>query len=440
MATSGLSLVRLPAEAEAQRILADAVGKLPHSEELKARWNLCRSLEWAYKNLSVPEKVAANRQYLLGSLAIDIGQAIQKHPPLADLVVMAMLRALIAGAPALQHPGGARLAQLSIAQELAIDSAITALDTHVAQISAGTHDAIIEQMFPKGDWDDKWALIGYSNADVVKKTFVLALAAVRGLRNAGNIKVDAFASPIGAAGLTSTARMTFPSTFFDKRLNEMEATVAHESTHAITDNGSRTGDEGGYIGSPKFANAIFAERRKNAAHFEAVIRLINGENLAGGQGAGPDGPKGQANEIMRRAWGRGLDLYLQLHEFHEFPANILRQPSLAKPSPRQISKILGLSTHKKPDGPINAIAEGELAAAENRVGKLGALFGAVNRACDLVQLDDPPLTVDKILARLVEMGGPLRKTTNHAKTIAMIKTLANWNDEAIAKFARKDYT
>jgi hypothetical protein len=90
--------------------------------------------------------------------------------------------------------------------------------------------------------------------------------------------VDSYGPAIKAGGLSNPERMARAPGFFGEGDGEREAILAHETTHAIGGN-SRTNDMGGYIGSQMFQSATNPARLKNAAHFEAVIRLINGEAL-----------------------------------------------------------------------------------------------------------------------------------------------------------------
>lgn len=434
MATPAIHLHRLPSDAEATRILNDAIGKGPDSKEVKERRNLCRALDWAYKGLAPADKALAVHQYA-GNLTADLAAAMQKPDSRPDAIILALLRALIAGKAALQHPGGARLAVMTPAQDTALRIALFAFESHLREMARGTYDPLIYQVFPAEAGDSVWGIVGKSNAHVVKETFANALAAAKRLLAAGNIRVDSYSPVIFAGGLTNPDQMAFPVSFFVKTPNEMEATLAHESTHAIA-NSSRTNDEGGYIGSQKFEIATFAERRMNASHFEAVIRLINHEVLPPAQPGAVLDVKGQAKEIVRRAWDKGLNLYLNLHTYQTTPAHLAHPPDAQHA--KQISQLFGLGLHKQPA--IHAIADSDLAAAENRVGKLGVLLGAVDTASASVAANDPPMTVDKILAKLVEMEGALRKTTDNAKTVAMIKTLANMNPATVAKFVAKDYS
>ena len=432
MASPAISLYRLPTQAEANRVLLAAAGRPADSKEVKERRNLCRALDWAYKGLSPADKAIAIGQY--PNLVADLATGMQKPHALADATILAMLNAMIAGKPALQHPGGARLAVLTHAQKATIDLVLFRLQRHVLEIESGRHDAFIEQVFPAETGNSVWKIVGRSNADVVKDIFTRAVAAAKRVHAAGNIKVDVYASTIKAGGLTNPQALSLAETFFGLPLNEQEAVLGHESTHAIADDGCRTNDNGGYLGSQQFHAADFAVRRKNAAHFEAVIRLINGEALPPIEAGGVMDATGETIELVRRAWTRGLNLYLDLQKYQAAPATVAGGPAYVT----NISQLLGLGLHKQPA--IHAVNDSDLASAENRVCKLGVLLGAVRTASASVAANNPPITVDKILAKLVEMEGPLRKTAGHVKTVAMIKTLAHMSNANVAKFVRKDYS
>ena len=113
----------------------------------------------------------------------------------------------------------------------------------------------------------------------------------------------------------------------------------------------------------------------------------------------------------------------------------------------QACQILGLPAAKsnQAQGDLN-ITQGDLAATENRVAKLGVLLGAVSTAAASLTRENVAITTQNILAKLVAMEGPLRKTTNHQKTIDMIICLAEIADvrgglgqDKVDKFCRTAY-
>ncbi|HEV2180599.1 MAG TPA: hypothetical protein VGR59_09770 [Gemmatimonadaceae bacterium] len=84
-------------------------------------------------------------------------------------------------------------------------------------------------------------------------------------------------------------------------------------------------------------------------------------------------------------------------------------------------------------GAAPVVTDVDLASAEHRVARLSLLYGGgapVREAVDAAAREGArggavALTVDEILARVVAQGGgPIRKSSNHAKTVEMIKTLA----------------
>ena len=95
---------------------------------------------------------------------------------------------------------------------------------------------------------------------------------------------------------------------------------------------------------------------------------------------------------------------------------------------RARGKLLGLPLGKTALGVTPLVTDLDLSSAENRVARLSVMFGGgapVRAAALALQAEGTAITVDNLLARVVALGGgPIRKTTNHAKTVEMIKTLA----------------
>jgi len=116
-----------------------------------------------------------------------------------------------------------------------------------------------------------------------------------------------------------------------------------------------------------------AIRIRNAAHYEYVLRLLNHApaNLyAPPAGAAPVEEQAAAH-TLKTAWIQSIQLYVRLLKYRsgDLPANAQDL--------KNISRLLGLSVHKG-----GTLSDGDLAVAENRVCKLGVMFGAVGLARD----------------------------------------------------------
>lgn len=442
MSSPGTHIFRLPTEAQAQAIILNANGKSDQSEEVKTLRNLYKALDWAYKGLSATDKTSVRARY--PNIEADLQAEISGKAK--SLNAVQVLRDLVAVMPELQHSGPVRLTAFNDLQKQIITGVIARLEAHVQEIVDGAHDDLIKIVFP-GD-------AGYFSSTPpplreVKDTFQLALAAVKQLDAQGKIQLDAYAKAIKTGGLTNPDEMKLDPDFFaaTKTPESREAILGHESTHAI--NGAqRTNDEAGYLGSQKFVGATSAERLKNAAHFEAVIRLINDEELPQ-VAKDPGGAEKEAKEVVRRAWDKALNLYGMIHEYRTHNGGLVSDAGQVS-AVMDISQLFGLpaykaATHDRKTGARPAqvqLSDTDLAFMENRVGKLGVLLGAVSRAAAEVRQNSRIsyfVTSREILEKLVEMEGPIRKTKNNAKTVDMILTLADLNQKSTQKFFETKY-
>jgi len=423
---------RLPSQAEARRVLIVAHGAAQDSPEFKAVRNLCKGLQWAFGGLTAPEKQAARDAYAAGNLETDLQLAMQKPPNLNDNGIIALLIAITSANAGIQHTGGARLAVFTVAQAATVDLAIQSFTTHQAEIQAGRHDDKIDIVFPGSFW-----VRDATRHARVKQTFASALAAINRLRAAGQLKLDSYSQGTRTGALTNPERMAFSPTFFGNSPAEQEATLVHESTHAIPDKeGIRTGDNGGYIGHPKFHKSDLDERYLNASHFEAIIRLINGEVLPVSDAAVQSPPIVEASEAVRKAWDKAINLYLKMQQYH-LGGVVTGAGNLA--AIRDISLMMGLPACKGPEKDHVIVTEADLAAAENRVGRLGLMLGAVVEAAEQLEHEGVPVSSERILQKLVEMQGAIRKTTNNRKTVDMIRVLANMQEDKVTAFKNTIY-
>lgn len=456
MATPTLDLFRLPSEAEARKILKEAstvLGGSPlDTPQGKARRNLYKGIDWAYKGLPPTQKPTANAAYQqlsripTADLAIDFVN--EKGALNADRVVAA-IKALTQTEAKISHSGHDRLQKLTDTELTAIDQALLAIDTHIKEIQAGTHNAHIDRIFPH----DASVPELQNVADVrtrVLLTFTKGFEAVKEYRRecwkpwawkSANLKVDTYSGAIHAGGLTSREEMKLAPSFFTKALNKQEADLLHESTHAIKEETYRTTDEGGYIGSAKFEAALLSERLKNAAHYEAVIRLINGEVLAIPDNAARDPEALKAQETLRKAWDKALNLYGWVHGLGS--GTITSKDDLL--GLRDVCWLFGLGGYQGLAGtedaklPARSVTLADLAAFENRVGKLGSMMGSVNvgAAVDDLTLHGIALTERAILLKVIEQKGTIRKTTDAVKTLDMIDVLANFGKPKVDAFQLK---
>ena len=260
---------RLPSLAEAQRILAAAAGPGAGAAEAKAKHNLCQQLKTAYDGLAVPDKNAVQVAYRggaapAGEFAARLLAAQSKPTALSDADIFDLVQAF-PRSPVLQHPGSQRFVVLNGAQRAVVDQTIAGLKVWVTAIRAGTHDATINMVF------------GIGQRVFVKRVFQLMLAQVETWQTNSKIKLDVIAPSIKAGALTNYEEgMGLPESFFGEAQNEREATFGHEGTHAILDDNYRTNDKGGYISAPNFLTMASNVRIRNAAHYEYVLRLLNG--------------------------------------------------------------------------------------------------------------------------------------------------------------------
>jgi hypothetical protein len=427
------------------------VGSPLNTAQGKARRNLYKGIDWAYKGLLPNQKLRANAAYqrLSNIPTADLGADFvnEKGAIAADRVVAA-IKALTDTESQLSHSGHDRLKDLTKPQLTAIDQVLLAIGNHIKEMQAGTHDAHLDRIFPHDT-----SVSALTNAAQVRTrvllTFTKGFEAVTEYRRWNclpwldwkdiNIKVDSYSAAIHADGLTNLDRMQLAQSFFTKTTSKQEAVLLHESTHAIKEEHYRTNDEAGYIGSAKFEAALLIERLKNAAHYEAVIRLINNEVLAVPTNSAKDPEALKATETLRKAWDKALNLYGLVQLMGS--GTITAQGKLD--ALRDVAWLFGLGGYQGLAGqtvrPERSVTVADLAAFENRVGRLADMVGSVNvgRAVDALNLVGTPLTEQAILLKVIEQKGTIRKTTDAQKTLDMIDVLANFGEPKVKAFKLK---
>ncbi len=432
---------RVPSDAEVQRILRDAAGKGSQTPEGKAKSNLLRSLDWAYTGLSLP---ARGQLVYHGRTAL--GQALQHKDTVSDADIQAMRNCLVARSLEQEHPGNS-IQPLTDGQKRTLKQITDWYENVNRDIAARLHDAHVDAVFPKLKPDDP-DLPG--RVQGVASRLTRARDCLIKLMDANKVVVagyHAFVNSGGGGGTNSVdLKPEFFATYSDK---SRQATLVHESTHTMPMPWHT--DDHCYIHQPQFQTAPLTTRYLNASHFEALIRLINGEtlNLAAGlaamNGGGAATPASLASQILAAAWIQAWRWHGDLAKEHKTSLttiNVKRGPSLDLIDQ---AHVLGLPWAKVEKGYFSTditIRNSDLAFLENRAGKLGVLMGSavVDKAVNAIHLNDPSdLTftlaelgdpklqvtkVEKILAKVIEFEGALRKSTNNRKTLDMIVALA----------------
>lgn len=408
---------------------------------VKAKRELVKSIGWSYDSLSDAQKTAAEQAYRLAGGA-DLRAAVAQLKAdrrVADVEIERMVRPISDAGGKGTHTGVAgRYRGMQGNEPQAFSQALGRFRTYLAEINAGTHDALLDETFPNP------TLYGFSFGGApqwntrrqVRNTFQYAYDAVSGweadaVHRDQRIRIDTYLDPQGAAGTSNQHNLLLSESFFTKPLDQRVYTLVHEATHAIQDGSYVTDDNGGYIGELRWFDADLDVRQRNASHFQYVIERIQGRPIAVrpamvGVGGGVGGPESQATGILRMAWICALNEYGRMYDYAHtaHPTAQDQERAIAR------GKMLGLPMGKTGAGGVPVVTDVDLAAAENRVARLGVLFGGgapVRAAVEAAARDDAPvaLTVDEILERVIAQGGgPIRKTRNHAKTVEMIKTLA----------------
>jgi len=230
-------------------------------------------------------------------------------------------------------------------------------------------------------------------------------------------------------------------------------TLVHESTHA----GNGTVIDHFYLDAPGYSNAIFDKKITNASHFEEAARQLQGNMphrvLVPGPAPVPPGgipaitleAKAEANRFITRAWVKAYNAHLTLQTM----ARAQNGPGYVFGNRQKIdrySHILGLTIHTHPGAVEPRITNLDLAIAEDRVGKLGNVMGAVG-AVNLATIQDnrtddrtamanffmmasDAITrkahlMEKILLAALTAAGSIRKDI--AKDLLMIQTLHEWD-------------
>ena len=268
---------RLPSETEATRICTAPARAQPGSEEHKALRNLLKSLEWAYVALSKDRQTVAERSYKAAGLASTIpaylDDLLTKSKQPDQIKVLAVLRAILAANPAAAHTGSTKCRALRPGEEAIVGATLAHYKSHLDEINEGKRNDIIESIFTA-----RWGFQKFKTA-CAKTTFNYGYEAVKFLLDQHEIKVDTTLKLLGAGGMSGPKSLELSQHFFDG-LDEWgrEATLVHESTHAIyQDPAHRTDDRLGYFTTPGFLSEAtdVDEKLKNASHFQLVIERIN---------------------------------------------------------------------------------------------------------------------------------------------------------------------
>ncbi|HKT09658.1 MAG TPA: hypothetical protein VJR24_17285 [Gemmatimonadaceae bacterium] len=410
----------------------------------KAKRELVKSIGWSYDSLSEAQKIAAEQAYLVAggaNLRAAVAQ-LKADRRVADAEIERMVRPISDAGGKGAHTGVAgRYRGMQANEPQAFGQALGRFRLYLAEINAGTHDALLDETFPNP------TLYGFSFGGApqwntrrqVRNTFQYAYDAVSGweadaVNRDQRIRIDTYLDPQGAAGTSNRSNLLLAESFFTKPLDQRVVTLVHEATHAIQDANYVTDDNGGYVGELRWFDAELDVRQRNASHFQYVIERIQGRlpavrpaPVAGGGGAG--GPESQAAGILRMAWICALNEYGNMYDYaHKaHPTAQEQERAIAR------GKLLGLPMGKTGAGGAPVVTDVDLASAEHRVARLGVLYGAgapVRQAVEAAARENAhgapvALTVDEILERVIAQGGgPIRKTSNHAKSVEMIKTLA----------------
>lgn len=410
----------------------------------KAKRELVKSIGWSYDSLNEAQKTTAEQAYLIAggaNLRAAIAQ-LKADRRVADVEIERMVRPISEAGGKGVHTGVAgRYRGMQGNEPVAFSQALGRFRLYLAEINAGTHDALLDETFPNP------TLYGFSLGGApqwntrrqVRNTFQYAFDVVSGweadpVHRDQLIRIDTYLDPQGAAGTSNQGNLLLSESFFTKPLDQRTYTLVHEATHAIQDASYVTDDNGGYIGELRWFDADLDARQKNASHFQYVIERIQGRAAAVrpapvGVGGGAGGPESQAAGILRMAWICALNEYGRMYEYAHtaHPTAQDRERSIAR------GKMFGLPMGKTGAGAAPVVTDVDLASAEHRVARLSLLYGGgapVREAVDAAAREGAQggavaLTVDEILARVVAQGGgPIRKSSNHAKTVEMIKTLA----------------
>jgi hypothetical protein len=436
---------RVPSEQEVTRILAGAPGKVNSQTAAgKAKSNLLRSLDWAYTGLSLD-----NRNSLVYAGKVPLGQALQHKDTISDADVKLMQKCLVVKFTGLQHPGNS-LKPLDTAQNTTITQLLQWFDTTNTQIAAKAYDHHLETVFPPDS--DKKQSLDDRRAEVVKRLKKAHECAGKLLKE-NKIVVAGYHVYVNSGGGGGANSIDLKPDFFASYTDpDRRATIVHEATHTIPTLDMHTLDTC-YIHQPQFSTLELAKRYLNASHFEALIRLINGETLKLATGTGPTGgtatdktptPKKLASEILTAAWIQAWRWHGEMAKEHQADTrvvNIKRGPGLDLIDQ---AHVLGLSWAKVEKGYFSTdvtISNSDLAFLENRAGKLGVLMGSavIDKAADAItEKKDLAFTADELadkkrqiakvenlLQTVIELEGALRKTSNGKKTLDMIMALAD---------------
>lgn len=158
---------------------------------------------------------------------------------------------------------------------------------YLAEINAGTHDALLDETFPNP------TLYGFSFGGApqwntrrqVRNTFQYAYDAVSGweadaVNRDQRIRIDTYLDPQGAAGTSNRSNLLLAESFFTKPLDQRVVTLVHEATHAIQDANYVTDDNGGYVGELRWFDAGLDVRQRNASYLCHQNRGLNGPTEA----------------------------------------------------------------------------------------------------------------------------------------------------------------
>jgi len=428
---------RLPSQVDARNIMVAGGLNTASDAQKKAKNNLLKSINWAFGSLSDQQKLLVRQKYTatkpLNGDTLDNVLAKANRGTVSADEVAAVVEAILSTNSALKFSLD-RYVQIDPAQAQVFGTVLVKFKTHLDEINSGTHNDLLDRVFP-----DPWGWVPFAEyqkktRERVKAGFQAAYDVVKGWYDSphdrlARIRIDTTLDSQKAGGLSKQTGLELPASFFDAQspnytLEKRTSTIVHESTHSIQNNNYVTNDDGGYIGTGKFQKATLEESLKNASHFQYVFERIMNMPENQPQDIAKDANVIQAKMVIQNAWIYAINCYTTMQRY---TASTQRPTDPDQENIRNIGKLFGLSVGKDVVG-VPEVTISDLSGIENRVGKLGVLLGAVERAAGLVPQDHR--TTDEILKKLVEAGGAfqqgmaIRKATSTDKTIAMIKVAA----------------
>jgi hypothetical protein len=262
----------------------------------------------------------------------------------------------------------------------------------------------------------------------------------------------------GCEGLTDQTRIMLAERAFKKDAESLMTTLVHESTHAVSEP-KRTKDTL-YRGMAGFATASIQTKLKTADYYAELFARISAKvpipiyipaqiDLLVCTSSEVSVTTGAASEMAVRAWATAMNIHSTLVKWSGY---WLPMSPTEKQAFKNISKLLGLTFHKRNPSQGTSITKLDLSIVDNKLNVLARLLSCLKTIQTLPPDNDSTQDdkVNYVLSEALKLAanasqvnrGLLSKSV--AKDVKVIRYLAELYDgpdwsSYMARLAEKDY-